>query len=629
MLLLKMRSGIFSYVFLTALVLGTAGLVLMDWTGSYQHAGGSSDVAVIDGQPIKSIEFDRMVRRILQTQKLTPDVAYRTGMIDQIMEMTVMDHLLKKAAYDYGVIVDDKHIARQISKMLDSVTGKDGDKKQTLARLLEAQNMSEAELVENLRAQMSVQVIRDIITQSYYVPTGIAQDLYQYRHEQRSVEGVILPESNVQNIKDPTEPELAAYFETVKTRYTEPENRSFTVAVLTPEKLAKNVTITTEDAKAYYNENQESFRIAERRVLQQALLESQEKANSVLKQVRENKKSLEEAVKDITGSTQAYTGDTGFEKQGLPNELATEIFNAKENSYIGPVKSQLGWHVIFVKSIQPPRLQPFDEVSETIRKDLQQNAQGDAIYETVSLIEDRLAGGEALDVLAKEFGMTVIPLKDIKLSDPDIPALKAYAKDEHKILQSAFSLQDGETSPVADMSDGNMFVIHLDKITPKRQRELKEVRDEVKALWVADKRQKANAAYAKDMLEKLDAKKTTFADIAKDRTSKVQTFSSLSRDSSPPNGMTSGNLQLLMNAEKGKYVVMPVDKGIMIARVTAIKAQTKPPTPEELEETRTAIGNDISQENLLMFVDALQIKYKTSINNELLEQMYGRDQEGQ
>ena len=84
-----------------------------------------------------------------------------------------------------------------------------------------------------------------------------------------------------------------------------------------------------------------------------------------------------------------------------------------------------------------------------------------------------------------------------------------------------------------------------------------------------------------------------------------------------------------MNAEKGKYVVMPVGKGIMIARVTGVKAESKPPTPKELEETQARIGNDVSQENLLMFVDALQIKYKTSINRALLEQMYGGDKEGQ
>ena len=286
MLLLKMRSGIFSYLFLAALVMGTVGLVLMDWTGSYRNAGGSTDVAVIAGKPIKSSEFDRLVKRIVRSQKMTPEVAYKTGMIDQILEVTIMDHLLKQAAYDYGVIVDDKHVAKQINDLVTPMATKDVSKKQILSNLLQSQNMSEGELIENLRASTSTELLRNAVAQNYYVPAIVASDLHKYQSEERNAEAVVFLQSNADIVKAPTDVELAAYFDSIKDRYMAPENRSFTVGILSPEALVGDAKVSDADVKAYYDENQDNFRVAERRLIEQVVLDNKEKVEAVLKAAR-------------------------------------------------------------------------------------------------------------------------------------------------------------------------------------------------------------------------------------------------------------------------------------------------------------------------------------------------------
>lgn len=629
MLLLKMRSGIFSYLFLAALVMGTVGLVLMDWTGTYRNIHGSTDVAVVNGKPISSSEFDRMAKRILRSQNMTAETAYKTGMIDQILEVTIMDQLLKQAAYDYGLIVDDAHVAKQINDLITPMVTKGSDKKQTLARILQSQNMSEGELVDNLRASISTQLLRDAITKNYYIPAAVATDLHKYASEQRSVEAITLPQASAATVKPPTDAELATYFETIKERYTAPENRSFTVGIIDPTALATDVKISDDDVKKYYDDNKDDFAVKERRLIEQAVLDTKEKADAVLKAAQSSKKPLQDALKSVTKDTKGYLAETGFEKASLPEELGTAIFAAPVNTYVGPLKSPLGWHVVFVKTIQAPQIQPFDKVSAGIRKDLEQNAEGDKLYAAVNAIDDRISGGATLEEVAKDTKMTLVKLTDVRMSQPDFPELKPYEADEGKILQTAFGLQEGETSALSDMSTGKMYTVHLDGTKPKRQKDLKEVKDDVQKLWIEDKQAKANVLYVKEALEKLNAGKTTLDAIAKEKNVKVQTFTGITREAKAPAGLSEGNIQMLMSGDKGKFMAMPGKDGITIARVTGIKITDQAASAKDITTMQEKTGSDVSQENLLMFVDDLEAQYKTTKNQPLLQQMYGGTQESQ
>lgn len=625
MLLSKMRSGIFSYIFLGCLTLGTIGLVLMDWTGSYRNGGGSNDVAVVGGDKIGTLEFDRMARRVIRSQKMDAQTAYQSGIIDQILEMQVMDMLMQKAARDYGVSVDDKHIASQINTMLEPMAKQAGlPKKDVLARVLQSQGMSEGELVQNLRADLERGILRNAVAQNYYVPNVMASDLYAYQQESRTVNAVVVSFDSIKPA-EPDDVDLAAYFDKVKELYTEPESRSFKMAVLNPDDFGKKVEISDKEVRAYYDQHQDTFKAQERRLLQQAVVDTQAKAEEILKAAKDKKVSLQDAVKKVTGDTKAFQADSGYEQAGLPAQLAQPIFAAPENSYVGPLKSPLGYHVIFVKTKQAAQIQPFDTVKENIRKDLMHDKKADEIFQATNSIEDRLASGESFEDLSKELGLTVLTMKNIRMSTRDIPELKPYGDDEITILQTAFTLPENESSPLAELKDGRMYAIRVDDIKTKRQKELKEVKADVIAAWKRDEQKKKAGEAVSKALDQIDAKKLTLADFAKERASKVQTYTGLNRKmATPPAGLTEGNLQQIMAAKKGMAIAMPNANGLMIGQVTAIQSTTKPPADKELLETKDALGKDVSQENLLSFVDALQQDYKVIKNKKLLEQMYAK-----
>lgn len=629
MLLSKMRKGIFSYIFLGMLLMGGAGLVVMDWTGTYKFAQGSNDVAVIDGHPIKISDFDRLVRRILRSQQMDPKVAYETGMIDQILEIKIVDALFVKAANDFGLAVEDQHVAKQINELLEPMAGKDGNKKEILSRMLQSQNMSEGELVNNLRSEISAKLVRESVSLNYYVPAQLAADLDIYRNESRSAETVFLPYSSVADIKAPDEKTLEAYYETIKFKFTEPESRSFTLAVIDPENFGVKAEVTDAEIKAFYDENLDSFKIQEQRLVQQAVFDNEQKAKEVLAKAKDGKKSLSETVKDVTGSTKAYTGENAFTQKGLPDQLADPIFKAEIGSYVGPIKSPLGWHVAFVKATEAEHNQAFDKVKEEIRKELLHNKKGDELFAATTEFEDRLAGGESLEPLAKELKMTLIPVKDITMGIKDIAALKPYEADENGILEAAFKLQEGETSPLEDLSGGKMFTVRLDDVKERRQKDLKEVKKDVEAQWFENQRQKELAAYVQQTLDKLNNKKMSLNDVAKEKSAKVQSHDGIKRSEAAAQGLKIEAQSVLMSAEKDKFVVMPAEGGLMIGRVTKVNLPQAKSADKDIQTIRELVAKDSSQENLLELVDTLKKQYKTTTNDKLLEQVYGKTEESQ
>jgi parvulin-like peptidyl-prolyl isomerase len=49
--------------------------------------------------------------------------------------------------------------------------------------------------------------------------------------------------------------------------------------------------------------------------------------------------------------------------------LETEVFNADLDRWSGPIRSGLGWHLVYVSSKQPPRLQSFEAARDVVRRD--------------------------------------------------------------------------------------------------------------------------------------------------------------------------------------------------------------------------------------------------------------------
>jgi peptidyl-prolyl cis-trans isomerase D len=617
------HSRIIKFVLFSFLVMATLGMVLMDVGGFFRNGGvGNNSVARAGKDNISSVTFDRAVQRTLQQQGIAPREAYQYGLVDQILKNEISTRLMTRAAADMGLYVGDRDVASQINSLIEPLTKQQPglSRKDILHRVLQAQGMGEQELVGSLRQSMMNSLLQGTVQAGAMIPSRQeALALYAHRNETRTVEGFILPDSGIKTVEDAPDQVLTALYEAAKgTKYLIPETRSFTIATLS-ESNVKAGPVPDEALKKEYDRSVAAYTLPERRVIQQAVLKDEESAKKVADSVRGGQ-PLKDAAKT------AYLGEQTFEQAGLVKEIADATFSAEVNKVAGPVKTPLGWHVLVVTKILPAEVKPFESVKEDIRKELSQTQMVDQLSNTANSIDDRLAGGEALEDVARDMGMALEKIESVRddgSTGDKHEALKSYAKDRDYILKSVFEMNEGESAPVMELGDGRYAAIRLDKINERTFRPFADVKDELKKEWAGDQKTSLNRSRAQQAQQDA-ANGKKLDDLAAAYGVKLETFSELKRTGKPPEKIGAGGIQMLFAASEGDAVAAPVPGGFLVGRVKSVTLPDPAKvTDKDLQEIEAGIQRDLKEEMVLVYMQYLEDKYGVKINRRLLDSLYG------
>lgn len=149
--------------------------------------------------------------------------------------------------------------------------------------------------------------------------------------------------------------------------------------ILTQEAVAKimeDVKVTDDEVKDYYNANRSMYKNPESITAKHILLDSIEKANKVLEEIKDGL-SFEDAAKKYSSCpSKAQGGSLGRFTRG---QMVPEFENAAFQLEIGiisePVKTQFGYHLIRVEEKEEASIKTFDEVKDAIKRGLLQERQ--------------------------------------------------------------------------------------------------------------------------------------------------------------------------------------------------------------------------------------------------------------
>ncbi|SFV58421.1 Foldase protein PrsA precursor [hydrothermal vent metagenome] len=143
-------------------------------------------------------------------------------------------------------------------------------------------------------------------------------------------------------------------------------------------KLADSIKISNKELRDYYNKNKDEFKekasVHARHILVKTKAEA-EKIIAELKGLHGQKlkeKFIELAKKDSTGPSGANGGDLGYFTQGqMVPAFNDKVFSMKKGSItLTPVKTQFGYHVIYLEDKKPAMTKTFDEVKTFIEQRL-------------------------------------------------------------------------------------------------------------------------------------------------------------------------------------------------------------------------------------------------------------------
>jgi parvulin-like peptidyl-prolyl isomerase len=145
-------------------------------------------------------------------------------------------------------------------------------------------------------------------------------------------------------------------------------------------KQFESMVVSDSEAKEYYQKHADKFKLPEKVHARHILLKDEKKAKEVIAQLKGlqgealKKKFIELAKKESTGPTGPKGGDLGFftkDQMVLPFSKAAFALKKGEVS-AKPVKTQFGWHVIYLEDRKPTQTVPFDAAKEKIIAKLRQ-----------------------------------------------------------------------------------------------------------------------------------------------------------------------------------------------------------------------------------------------------------------
>ena len=144
--------------------------------------------------------------------------------------------------------------------------------------------------------------------------------------------------------------------------------------------VLKNITVTEEECKEFYDNNPQHFTEGETVSAKHILVKEESECLEILEAINKGETTFEDAAKEkSTCPSGQKGGDLGaFGRGQMVPEFEAAAFNAELNTVVGPVATQFGYHLIKVEAKNEATVADFETVKAQIRSNLLSMKQNDA-----------------------------------------------------------------------------------------------------------------------------------------------------------------------------------------------------------------------------------------------------------
>lgn len=144
-------------------------------------------------------------------------------------------------------------------------------------------------------------------------------------------------------------------------------------------KLMTSVTVSDEEAKAHYDKNKAMFSQDKSVSASHLLVDSEDKAKSILEEINQGLDFAEAATKYSSCPSKEQGGALGEFTQGkMVPEFEEAAFSMNAGEISQPVKTQFGYHLIKVDQVNEAKESAFEEVKEEVKKQVLTQKQKEA-----------------------------------------------------------------------------------------------------------------------------------------------------------------------------------------------------------------------------------------------------------
>ena len=591
---------------------------------------GQSTVAKVGHTEISLNEFRQIYTDRLQQigrqfgRPLTPDQARAFGLDRQVLQQTIAEAALDENARQLGLGQSDEQI-RQIIMSDPNFKGVDGkfdaNRFQAMIRNF---GFTEQRYVAEQRKVALRRQITGTIGAGLEPPKTMLDVATRFQNEQRSIEFVRLDTAQAGTIEAPSPEALAAYFEDHKVQFRAPEYRKIVFTVISPDEIAKWSDVSDDDAKKLFDQRKDQLSTPEKRQIHQIVFPNVADAQAARERLAGGL-SFEDLGKERGLS--ATDVDLGLvAKSALEPVVGDAAFALPAGEISQPIQGRLGVSIVKVDKIEPGAEADYAKFAADVKRQIAAERARSKVGELRDKMEDERGAGTSVADAAQKLGLTAVTIDAVDRSGR-APSGQTVANIPQglDVVSQAFNSDIGVDNDPISFKNGYVWYDVL-AITPSRDRNLDEVRDEVEARWRQDQIATKLKAKATEMAQKLE-QGGKLADEAAAINAKVETASGFKRDDTPA-GVPANIVAATFRAAKDGVGQAPVTGGteVIVYRVTDIVDPPVDTTSDAAKKLKEAAERSLTDEQVASYVNKLEADIGTTINQAAFAQVTGANQ---
>ena len=471
------------------LAFGIIIVVFVFW-GIGSYTGPKGLVASVNGKNITEVEFQRAyammednVRR--SVPNITPEMMEGFQLEQRVLQSLMQEKLIEDEAERAGLTISPYELRAVLEQL--PYFQKDGKfDAEVYKEVLSKNHITPRQFETDQAKSMLPAKLQRLVTAGAYVAPSAAKAIFDYAAERRRVDYILFPASVHMDKAAPSEEEVASTYEAQSASFTVPPSVNVEFVRLDPALMGDPASVTEEELRAAYDarlaQYTEEEKIHARHILIRVPADAPE---ADVKKAEEEIKALEarirggedfaEVAKSGQDGTAQQGGDLGWFAAGqMVPEFSKAAFALKDGEVSGPVRTQFGFHLIKKEGHQDAVTHSFDEVKDSLRKELATEAASHGLEEKADAVLAQALAGKSMEEAAAAASASAVKAESTGLISAEELGEKLDIRDGD--VQSILASASGTVldSPVA--SGNSLLVVKVLESRPQSVKPLEEVR---------------------------------------------------------------------------------------------------------------------------------------------------------
>jgi peptidyl-prolyl cis-trans isomerase D len=488
------------------------GLVALSMV-AYLVPGGPGSGATTNEAVIAEVCDSKITLREvqMQLQSALKNKSFPMQMIQNYIPEFVNQFVAERAtacqANDMGIRVSEEEVANAIKSMLPNIF-QGGFNKELYAGFLSQQGLTIPEFETNVRKQMQLVKLRNLVMEGLIVTADEIEGEYKRRNEKIKVEYVTFAADKFKGQVNLTPADVQTYFNANRDRFKTEEKRSFDLLVAAEDKIGATIDVSENTLRQVYASAGDRWRSGERVHVRHILFKTTEKSDADVKAIEAKAAGVLQQIKggaDFAKLATEHSDDPGSKAKGgdldwvvkgqTVANFEASAFSLKKNEISNLVKTEYGYHILQVLDREEPKVKTFEDVKAELAVEMRRQQVQARMEQAAEQARAELAKApKNAAAIAAKYNLNHYTVQEARPSDP----LQEIGVNQD-FSSAVFSLQPGGVSNGIIIGNNKIAIAVLQGITPIRNAELTEVENGIRAQLTEQKAFEIMSAKAKEV----------------------------------------------------------------------------------------------------------------------------------